>query len=126
MSLLDQVTIFGKDVVASSATSFDVIDLGFGSRNIAGNRHGAGFLNVHVNTAQGATSNTIQLYGGSTATVGDMSAVADTIITLTNAAAGAQFSVKLPKSLPRFITVKCSAVGTGKIDAFIGVPLADH
>ena len=126
MSLLDNVTIFGKNVAASSATSFDVIDLGFGNRNIAGNRHGAGFLNIHVNEAQGATSNTIQLYGGSTATVGDMTAVAGTAVTLTNAAAGAQFSVKLPKSLPRFITVKCSAAGTGKIDAFIGVSLADH
>ena len=126
MSLLDEVTIFGKNVAASSATEFNVIDLGFGSRNIAGNRHGAGFLNVHVNTAQGATSNTLQLYGGSTATVADMSAIADVVVTLTNAAAGAQFSVKLPKSLPQFITVKCSAAGTGKIDAFIGVPLADH
>lgn len=125
MSLLDQVTIFGKDVLASSATVFDVLDLGRPNANIAGNRHGAGFLNVHVNTAMDGTATTIQLYEGDEAGAVN-TAVAGTAITLTSAKAGEQFSVKLPKKLKRFITVKVSAVNTGNVDAFIGVPLADH
>lgn len=124
MSILDNVTLFGKDVVASSATTFDIIDLGL-ARNIAGNRHGAGYLNVHVNTDMSSTATTIQLYHGDTAAAVS-TAVDGTAITLTSAKAGDQFSVKLPKSLKRFITVKASAANTGKIDAFIGVPLADH
>lgn len=125
MSILDNVLIFGKDAVASNATTFDVIDLGFANRNIAGNRHGAGYLNVHVNTAMSSTATTFQLYEGTSADAVN-TAVAGTQITLTSVAAGTQFSIKLPKSLKRFITVKASAANTGKVDAFIGAPLADH
>lgn len=125
MSLLDEVTLFGKDVVASSATEFDVVDLGISGRNLAGNRHGAGFLNVHVNSDMSGTATTVDLYEGDSADAVNTK-VAGTAITVTSAKAGAQFSVKLPKSLKRFITVKASAANIGKIDAFIGVPLADH
>ena len=125
MSILDNVTIFGKDVLASNATTFDVIDLGLTTRNIAGNRHGAGYLNVHVNTNMNSAATTIQLYEGNAANAVN-SAVAGTAITLTNAVAGDQFTVKLPKTLKRYVSVQVSAVNTGKIDAFIGAPLADH
>lgn len=124
MSLLDKVLVFGKDVVASNATNFDVIDLGAAGRDLSANRHGAGFLNVHVNTAMSGTETTIQLYEGDEA--GAVNAPAGEAITLTSVAAGKQFSVKLPRELKRFVTVKCSAANTGKVDAFIGAPLADH
>lgn len=124
MSLLDAVTVFGKDVVASSATAFDIVDLGLGGRNMSANRHGAGFLNVHVNTTMSSTATTIQLYHGDTADA--VNTAVGEAITLTSAPAGKQFSVKLPRELKRFVTVKCSAANTGKVDAFIGVPLADH
>ena len=124
MSILDNVTIFGKDVVASNASTFDVIDLG-AARNIAGNRHGAGYLNVHVNTNMNSASSTIQLYEGNAANAVN-SAVAGTAITLTNAVAGDQFTVKLPKTLKRYVSVQVTNVNIGKIDAFIGAPLADH
>lgn len=124
MSLLDAVTVFGKDVVASSATAFDIVDLGLGGRNMSANRHGAGFLNVHVNTAMSGTATTIQLYHGDTSDA--VNTAVGEAITLTSAPAGKQFSVKLPRELKRFVTVKCSAANTGKVDAFIGVPLADH
>lgn len=122
MSILDNVLVLGKDVVASSATVFNVIDTGFDGRNLSGNRHGAGYLNVHVNSDVNST--TVQLYEGDTNV--PATAVAGTSIVLTEAKAGDQFSVKLPKKLKRYITVKCSIVDTGKIDVFIGAPLADH
>lgn len=125
MSLLDNVTIFGKDAVASSATSFNVIDLGSGDNNLSANRHGAGFLNVHVNTDMGSTATVLSLYHGDSAAA-VTTKVDGTDITLTSAKAGAQYSIKLPAGLKQFVTVKCSAANTGKIDAFIGVPLAQH
>lgn len=124
MSLLDDVTLLGKDVVASSATNCEVIDLGLTGRNLSGNRHGAGYLNVHVNTDMSATATTVQLYHGDTSSA--VSTAVGEAITLTSAKAGDQFSVRLPKSLKQFITAKFSAVNTGKVDVFIGVPLADH
>lgn len=124
MSLLDNVLIFGKDVVASSATNFNVFDLGHAGRDLASNRHGAGYLNVHVNTDMSGTATTIQLYDGDSAEA--VNTAIGEAITLTSKKAGEQFTVKLPRSLKRFVTVKCSAANTGKIDAFIGAPLADH
>lgn len=124
MSLLDSVLIFGKDVVASNATQFNVLDLGHADRDLSGNRHGAGYLNVHVNSNMSDTATTISLYEGDTAAA--VNTAAGTAITLTNKKAGEQFTVKLPRKLKRFVTVKCSAANTGKIDAFIGAPLADH
>ena len=125
MSLLDKVTEFGHNVVASNATEFDVIDLGLTGRNLSANRHGAGFLNVHVGSDMSDTATTIQLYEGDTAAAVN-TAVAGTSITLTSKKAGEHFSVRLPSSLKRFVTVKCSAANTGKVSAFIGVPLANH
>jgi hypothetical protein len=124
MSLLDSVLIFGKDVVASNATQFNVFDLGHDGRDLSGNRHGAGYLNVHVNSNMSDTATTISLYEGDTAAA--VNTATGTAITLTNKKAGEQFTVKLPRKLKRFVTVKCSAANTGKIDAFIGAPLADH
>ena len=124
MSLLDKVTVFGKDVVASNATVFDIIDLGLGGRNMSANRHGAGYLNVHVNTTMSGTATTIQLYHGDSAEA--VNTAIGEAITLTSAPAGKQFTIKLPAELKRFVTVKCSAANTGKVDAFIGVPLAEH
>lgn len=124
MSLLDAVTIFGKDAVASSATAFDIVDLGLGGRNMSANRHGAGYLNVHVNTTMSSTATTIQLYHGDSAAA--VNTAIGEAITLTSVPAGAQFTIKLPAGLKRFVTVKCSAANTGKVDAFIGAPLADH
>lgn len=124
MSLLDKVTLLGKDVVASTATTFDIIDLGATDVNLSANRHGAGFLNIHVNTNMDTTATTIQLYHGDTAAA--VSTAIGGAITLTSATAGTQISTKLPAGLKRFVTVKCDAVNTGKIDAFIGAPLADH
>lgn len=125
MSLLDNVTIFGKDVVASSATSFNTIDLGSASNDLSVNRHGAGYLNVHVNTDMDEIATILSLYHGDAEASVD-TAVAGTEITLTHIKAGAQYSIKLPAGLKRFVTVKCNAVNTGKLDAFIGVPLAQH
>lgn len=125
MSLLDNVTIFGKDAVASSATSFNTIDLGSASNDLSVNRHGAGYLNVHVNTNMDAIATKLALYHGD-AEASVNTAVAGTEITLTSVEAGAQYSIKLPAGLKRFVTVKCDAVNTGKLDAFIGVPLAQH
>lgn len=124
MSLLDNAIIFGKDVVASNATNFNVFDLGHAGRDLAGNRHGAGYLNVHVNTTMSGTATTIQLYDGDSAEA--VNTAVGEAITLTSKKAGEQFTVKLPRSLKRFVTVKCSAANTGKIDAFIGAPLTDH
>ena len=124
MSLLDKVTVFGKDVVASSATNFDVIDLGLAGRNMSANRHGAGYLNVHVNTTMSDTATNIQLFHGDSAEA--VKTAIGEAITLTSAPAGSQFTIKLPKGLKRFVTVKCSAANTGKVDAFIGAPLAEH
>ena len=124
MSLLDKVTVFGKDAVASNATTFDIVDLGVGGRNMSANRHGAGYLNVHVNTTMSSTATTIQLYHGDSAAA--VSTAVGEAITLTSATAGTQFTIKLPAGLKRFVTVKCSAANTGKVDAFIGAPLADH
>lgn len=124
MSLLDSVLIFGKDAVASNATAFDIIDLGLGGRNLSANRHGAGYLNVHVNTVMDSTATTIQLYHGDSAAA--VNTAIGEAITLTSVPAGTQFTIKLPAGLKRFVTVKCSAANTGKIDAFIGAPLADH
>lgn len=124
MSLLDKVTIFGKDAVASNATAFDIVDLGLGGRNMSANRHGAGYLNVHVNTTMSSTATTIQLYHGDSAAA--VNTAIGEAITLTSATAGTQFTIKLPAGLKRFVTVKCSAANTGKVDAFIGAPLADH
>lgn len=124
MSLLDKVTVFGKDVVASSATQFDIVDLGLGGRNMSANRHGAGYLNVHVNTTMSGTATNIQLFHGDSAEAVD-TAIGEAIV-LTSAPAGTQFTIKLPAGLKRFVTVKCSAANTGKVDAFIGAPLADH
>lgn len=125
MSLLDNVTIFGKDAVASSATSFNIIDLGSASNDLSVNRHGAGYLNVHVNTDMSGTATKLALYHGD-AEASVNTAVAGTEITLTSIKAGAQYSIKLPAGLKRFVTVKCDATNTGKLDAFIGVPLAQH
>lgn len=124
MSLLDKVTIFGKDAVASNATAFDIVDLGVGGRNMSANRHGAGYLNVHVNTTMSSTATTIQLYHGDSAAA--VNTAIGEAITLTSVPAGTQFTIKLPAGLKRFVTVKCSAANTGKVDAFIGAPLADH
>lgn len=124
MSLLDKVLVFGEDVVASNATQFDVLDLGANANRLTGNRHGAGFLNVHVNTDMNDTGTTIQLYEGDAA--GAVNTAVGQAITLTSKKAGEYFTVKLPKELKRFITVKCSAANKGKIDAFIGIPLAEH
>ena len=124
MSLLDKVTVFGKDVVASSATNFDVIDLGLAGRNMSANRHGAGYLNVHVNTTMSDTATNIQLFHGDSAEA--VKTAFGEAIVLTSAPAGKQFTIKLPAGLKRFVTVKCSAANTGKVDAFIGAPLADH
>lgn len=124
MSLLDAVTIFGKDAVASNATAFDIVDLGLGGRNMSANRHGAGYLNIHVNTTMSSTATTIQLYHGDSAAA--VNTAIGEAITLTSVPAGTQFTIKLPAGLKRFVTVKCSAANTGKVDAFIGAPLADH
>lgn len=125
MSLLDNVTIFGKDAVASSATSFNTVDLGSASNDLSVNRHGAGYLNVHVNTNMSETATVLSLYHGDTEDAVSTK-VDGTDITLTNIKAGAQYSIKLPAGLKRFVTVKCDTVNTGKLDAFIGVPLAQH
>lgn len=125
MSLLDNVTIFGKDAVASSSTSFNTVDLGSASNDLSVNRHGAGYLNVHVNTDMSEIATVLSLYHGDTEDA--VSAKVDgTDITLTKIEAGAQYSIKLPAGLKRFVTVKCDTANTGKLDAFIGVPLAQH
>lgn len=122
MSLIDIVTEFGANVAANG--SFEVIDLGLDGRNLSANRHGAGYLNVHLN-GDATTESVITLKHGDTAAAVNTS-TGVTITIPSTAKAGAQFSVRLPKSLKRFITISGSANAGATVDAFIGAPLADH
>lgn len=122
MSLIDIVTEFGAGVAANS--TFAVIDLGLNGRNLSGNRHGAGYLNVHLN-GDATTESVITLKDGDAA--GSVTGSTGVSVTIpASAKAGAQFSVRLPKSLKRFVTIAGSADAGATIDAFIGAPLADH
>lgn len=124
MSLLDNVLVFGKDVLASNETQFNVLDLGKDGRDLAGNRHGAGYLNVHVNSNIVEDAITLVMYDGDTAE--DVNNVIGVDVFLSYKNAGEQFSVRLPRTLKRFVTVRVGNPSAGRIDAFIGAPLADH
>lgn len=124
MSLLDNVLVFGKNVLASNETQFNVLDLGKGGRDLAGNRHGAGYLNVHVNSNIVEEAITLTMYDGDTAE--DVNNVMGVDVFLSHKNAGDQISVRLPRTLKRFVTVRVGNPSAGRIDAFIGAPLADH
>ena len=124
MSLLDNVLVFGKDVLASNETQFNVLDLGKDGRDLAGNRHGAGYLNVHVNSNIVEDAITLVMYDGDTAENVNNVIGVDVFLSYKNA--GEQFSIRLPRTLKRFVTVRVDNRSAGKIDAFIGAPLADH
>ena len=122
MSLIDAITEFGAAVAANS--TFAVIDLGLDGRDLSANRHGAGYLNVHLNGDASAESVITLKQGDSASSVSESTGV--TITIPSSAKAGAQFSVRLPRSLKRFVTITGSADAGATIDAFIGAPLADH
>lgn len=122
MSLLDNVLVLGENVAASSETTFNVLDLGLEGRSLSGNRHGAGYLNVFVLSDVKTAS--IALNEGDTNEPATL--VDTTSIKLDGAKAGDYFTVKLPKKLKRYVTVKVEGTDEGKITAYIGVPVAEH
>jgi hypothetical protein len=127
MSMIDAKLVFGEGLaLASAAAGENIIDTGVVNAKLSGNRHGAGYLNIHISTAVAGTSCSVKLQDCATA-AGSYTDLPGTSVVLTSAAKGAQFSVKIPKS-KRFLklVITSSSITAGKADVFVGPALAEH
>lgn len=127
MSMIDAKLVFGEGLALASATAGDnIIDTGVANAKLSGNRHGAGYLNIHISTAVAGTSCSVKLQDCATET-GTYADLPGTSVALTGAAKGAQFSVKIPASKQFLkLVITSSSITAGKADVFVGPALAEH
>lgn len=133
MSLIDSKLEFSskQDVTGAASGSpvysENIIDLGLEENHLTGNRYGAGYINIQFVGAPvepASTNMVISLEhsddGADFDNVASYSILANTERKCTQ---------KLPKALKRYLRLKYSAdaeIESGNVDAFIGVPLAEH
>jgi hypothetical protein len=133
MSLIDSKLEFcsKQDVTGvdtNGVYSENIIDLGLEENHLSGNRHGAGYLNVNFveEAVEPASANIfVHLEHSNDGATGWDVAASCSVLANTERCC----TIKLPKALRRFIRLKYTSddeIEAGKVDAYIGAPLANH
>lgn len=132
MSLIDSKLEFSANqdlagVGTGGAFSENILDLGLEENHLSGNIHGAGYFNVAFvgdDFAPSSASVVVLLQHSD-----DGKSFSDVISYSVDPSTEHKMVAKLPNSLKRYLRLKytpSASVTTGKVEAFIGAPLADH
>ena len=123
MSIIDaKLLLSDNQSISATADTTNTLDFG-GERELSNNYHGAGYVNIIITTAVAGTSATFKLQDS--AATPPPPDVAGTTVTLTTAAKGSRFTVKLPKT-KRYVKGVFTVTGgtAGKATVFVGQPEA--
>lgn len=122
MSIIDAKLLLSDDQsIAATADTTNTLDFG-GERELS-NNYGAGYVNIVITTAVAGTSATFKLQDS--VDNSSFADVAGTTVTLTGAAQGKIFTIKLPKTKRYVKGVFTVSGGTaGKATVFVGQPEA--
>lgn len=133
MSLIDSKLEFSsrQDVIgvdADGVYSDNIIDLGLEENHLSGNRHGAGYLNVNFvdEPVEPGAANIFVHLEHSVDGVSGWETISSFSILANTERCG---TIKLPRALRRFLRLKYASddeIQSGKVDAYIGAPIADH
>lgn len=123
MSIIDaKLLLSDNQSISATADTTNTLDFG-GERELSNNYHGAGYVNIVITTAVAGTSATFKLQDS--ADNSSFADVAGTTVTLTGAAQGKIFTIKLPKTKRYVKGVFTVSGGTGgKATVFVGQPEA--
>lgn len=123
MSIIDaKLLLSDNQSISATADTTNTLDFG-GERELSNNYHGAGYVNIVITTAVAGTSATFKLQDS--ADNSSFADVAGTTVTLTGAAQGKIFTIKLPKTKRYVKGVFTVTGGTGgKATVFVGQPEA--
>lgn len=123
MSIIDaKLLLSDNQSISATADTTNTLDFG-GERELSNNYHGAGYVNIIITTAVAGTSATFKLQDS--ADNSSFADVAGTTVTLTGAAKGKIFTIKLPKTKRYVKGVFTVSGGTaGKATVFVGQPEA--
>ena len=123
MSIIDaKLLLSDNQSISATADTTNTLDFG-GERELSNNYHGAGYVNIVITTAVAGTSATFKLQDSADNT--SFADVAGTTVTLTGAAQGKIFTIKLPKTKRYVKGVFTVTGGTGgKATVFVGQPEA--
>lgn len=123
MSIIDaKLLLSDNQSIAATADTTNTLDFG-GERELSNNYHGAGYVNIIITEAVAGTSAEFKLKDSAdNSTFAD---VAGTTVSLTTAAKGKIFTIKLPKTKRYVKGVFTVSSGTaGKATVFVGQPEA--
>ncbi len=127
MAMIDNALIFGEDVaVTSTGALTNIINTELVEASLGGNRHGAGYVNIHITTALAGTSCSLALQDCATSG-GTYADVAGCSVVITGAAVGDVFSVKIPTTKQYLrVNATASSMTAGKATVYIGAPEGEH
>lgn len=123
MSIIDaKLLLSDNQSISATADTTNTLNFG-GERELSNNYHGGGYVNIVITQAVAGTSATFKLQDS--ADNASFADVAGTTVTLTTAALGSRFVIKLPKTKQYVKGVFTVSSGTaGKATVYVGQPEA--